>query len=351
MPLYINYPSWLSPQIFPNVKFLSLFRWYGLMYVFAFVTAFIVFKKQVKEGALNTPTHVVTDDDVFSFFTFSIVFLLIGARLFSVLIYDTSTKYYTKPWLIFWPWDENGNFTGLMGMSYHGGFVGGLIGMILWCKRHKQPVFKWIDTMGISIPLGFTFGRIGNFLNGGELYGRITTMPWGFLFPKAPLFSRSIEWVDEFAKAAGLPDGTGLVNLPRHPSQLYEAFFEGIFLFVIFWLLRKKKPFDGFFITMYSVGYGLVRFVIEYFREPDANLGYRIAVDKDAPLYLNQSLLNLSTGQILCLLMILFGLAFFAVMMIRKKKLVGTQTAPVVDSAADPAVPGKTKKPPKQKKH
>lgn len=325
MPLYINYPSWLSPQIFPNIKFLSLFRWYGLMYVFAFVTAFIVFKKQVKEGALNTPTHVVTDDDVFSFFTFSIVFLLIGARLFSVLIYDTSTKYYTKPWLIFWPWDENGNFTGLMGMSYHGGFVGGLIGMILWCKRHKQPVFKWIDTMGISIPLGFTFGRIGNFLNGGELYGRITTMPWGFLFPKAPLFSRSIEWVDEFAKAAGLPDGTGLVNLPRHPSQLYEAFFEGIFLFVIFWLLRKKKPFDGFFITMYSVGYGLVRFVIEYFREPDADLGYRIAVDKDAPLYLNQSLLNLSTGQILCLLMILGGLAFFAVMMIRKKKLAGTQ--------------------------
>lgn len=323
MPLYINYPSWLSPQIFPNIKFLSLFRWYGLMYVFAFVTAFLVFKKQVKEGALNTPTHVVNDDDIFSFFTFSIVFLLIGARLFSVLIYNTSSKYLTKPWLIFWPWDENGNFTGLMGMSYHGGFVGGLLGMIIWCKRHKQPVFKWIDTMGISIPLGFTFGRIGNFLNGGELYGRITTAPWGMVFPRAPLFSRTIEWVDEFAKAAGLPDGTGLVNLPRHPSQLYEAFFEGIFLFVVFWLLRKKKPFDGFFITMYSVGYGLVRFVIEYFREPDADLGYRIAVDKDAPIYLNQSLLNLSTGQILCLLMIAGGLAFFAVMMIRKKKLAG----------------------------
>lgn len=323
MPLYIDYPSWLSPQIFSGVEFLSLFRWYGLMYVFAFVTAFLVFKKQVKEGALNTPNHIVTDDDVFSFFTFSIVFLLIGARLFSVLIYDTSTKYATKPWLIFWPWDENWNFTGLMGMSYHGGFVGGFLGMMIWCKRHKQPVFKWIDAMGISIPLGFTFGRIGNFLNGGELYGRITTMPWGVVFPRAPLFSRAIPWVDEFAKAAGLPDGTGLVNLPRHPSQLYEAFFEGIFLFVIFWLLRKKKPFDGFFITMYSAGYGLVRFIIEYFREPDADLGYRIAVDKDAPLYLNQSLLNLSTGQILCLIMIIGGLAFFAVMMIRKKKLAG----------------------------
>ncbi len=326
MPLYINYPSWLSPQIFSGVKFLSLFRWYGLMYVFAFVTAFLVFKKQVKEGALNTQNHIVTDDDVFSFFTFSIVFLLIGARLFSVLIYDTSTKYLTKPWLIFWPWDENWNFTGIMGMSYHGGFVGGFIGMVIWCKRHKQPVFKWIDAMGIAIPLGFTFGRIGNFLNGGELYGRITTMPWGFLFPQAPLFSRTIPWVDEFAKAAGLPDGTGLVNLPRHPSQLYEAFFEGIFLFVIFWLIRKKKPFDGFFITMYSCGYGLVRFIIEYFREPDASLGYRIAVDKDAPLYLNQSLLNISTGQILCLLMIIGGLLFFAVMMIRKKKLADAKT-------------------------
>jgi len=333
MPLYINYPSWLSPQIFPGVKFLSLLRWYGLMYVFAFVTAFLVFRKQVKEGALNTPEHTVSDDEVFSFFTFSIVLLLIGARLFSVLIYNTSTKYLTKPWLIFWPWDENWNFTGLVGMSYHGGFVGGFIGMVIWCKRHKQSVFKWIDTMGISIPLGFTFGRIGNFLNGGELYGRITTMPWGVVFPRASLFSRSIEWVDDFAKAAGLPDGTGLVNLPRHPSQLYEAFFEGIFLFVIFWLLRKKKPFDGFFITMYSVGYGLVRFVIEYFREPDADLGYRIAVDKNAPIYLNQSLLNLSTGQILCLIMICGGLAFFAVMMIRKKKLASKGKPAVTKSA------------------
>lgn len=320
MPLYINYPSWLSPQIFPGVKFLSLFRWYGLMYVFAFTTAFLVFRKQVKNGELNTPNHVVTDDDVFSFFTFSIVFLLIGARVFAVLVYDTSTKYLTRPWLIFWPWDENWTFTGIAGMSYHGGFIGGLLGMIIWCKRHKQPILKWIDAMGVSIPLGFTFGRIGNFLNGGELYGRITTVPWGVIFPMAPSFSRTIPWVEEFAKAAGLPDGTGLVNLPRHPSQLYEAFFEGIFLFVIFWIIRKKKPFDGFFLAMYAGGYGLVRFIIEYFREPDADLGYRIAVDKNAPTYINQSLLNLSTGQILCMIMILSGAAFFTFMMIRKKK-------------------------------
>lgn len=326
MTLYINYPSWLSPQIFPNIPFLSIFRWYGLMYVFAFVTAFMIFKKLMKEGALDTPLQKTNLDEIYNFFTFSIIFLLIGARLFSVLIYDTSTRYSSKPWLIFWPWDENGKFTGLAGMSYHGGFVGGFIGMLLWCKLHNKPALKWIDAMSIAIPCGFTFGRIGNFLNGGELFGRITTMPWGFIFPKASLFSRSIDWVAAFAQEAGLPDGTGLVNLPRHPSQLYEAFFEGIFLFTIFWLLRKKKPFDGFFTAAYTAGYGITRFFIEYFREPDSDLGFRITTDSNAKIYTNESLLNLSTGQVLCLCMIGAGICIFIISAIMHKKSVPTKT-------------------------
>ena len=151
MPLYINFPSWIHPEIFPGVPFLSLLRWYGLMYVFAFGTAFFVFKKQMSEGALDTKNYKANIDDVFSFFTFSILMLLIGARVFSCLIYDTSGLYWKKPWLIFWPFDENWNFTGLAGMSYHGGFVGGLLGMIIWCLWHKKPVLKWIDVWGFPV--------------------------------------------------------------------------------------------------------------------------------------------------------------------------------------------------------
>ena len=247
-----------------------------------------------------------TEDDIFSFIATGIVFLLIGARVFSTLVYDTSGVYFKKPWLIFWPF-QNGRFTGLAGMSYHGGFIGGLLGMIFWCWRHKVSFFKWSDAMVTAIPLGYTFGRIGNFMN-GELYGRITTVSWGMVFPHAEKFSSSLPWVREFMQKIGMEASSSLVNLPRHPSQLYEALFEGLILFSIIWLLHKKKPFDGFSGAIYTAGYGIFRFFIEYFREPDADIGYRIAADTNAPIYLNTSLLNISTGQILCFLMILGGI-------------------------------------------
>lgn len=321
MFLYINYPSWIKPEIFPGVPFLGFLRWYGLMYVFAFATAFLVLKKVAKEGSLDTPTYKITEDDLFSFISTGIVFLLIGARVFSTLIYDTSGLYWKKPWLIFWPFDSNMHFTGFAGMSYHGGFVGGLLGMIIWCKRHKQPILKWIDAMVCAIPLGYTFGRLGNFLN-GELYGRITTMPWGVVFPDAEKFSSSLPWVKEIAAKIGMNiSNMSLVNLPRHPSQLYEAFFEGIVLWVIIWLCRKHKKFDGTLACIYTGGYGIFRFIIEYFREPDADIGYRIAKDSSAPIYTNTSLLNFSTGQILCFLMILAAiLGYVALYFYNKKK-------------------------------
>ena len=322
MFLYINYPSWIKPEIFPGVPFLGFLRWYGLMYVFAFATAFLVLKKVAKEGALDTPTYKITEDDLFSFISTGIVFLLIGARVFSTLIYDTSGLYWKKPWLIFWPFDSNMHFTGFAGMSYHGGFVGGLLGMIIWCKRHKQPILKWIDAMVCAIPLGYTFGRLGNFLN-GELYGRITTMPWGVVFPDAEKFSSSLPWVKEIAAKIGMNiSNMSLVNLPRHPSQLYEAFFEGIVLWAIIWLCRKHKKFDGTLACIYTGGYGIFRFIIEYFREPDADIGYRIAKDSSAPIYTNTSLLNFSTGQILCFLMILVAiLGYVALYFYNKKKI------------------------------
>lgn len=310
-PLYISYPSWIHPEIFPGVPVLGLVRWYDLMYIFAFGTAFLVLKRLLREGALDSVNadgtmRRATEDDVFSFIATGIVFLLIGARVFSTLVYDTSGVYLRKPWLIFWPF-QNGRFTGLAGMSYHGGFIGGLFGMIFWCRRRKVPFFKWADAMVTAIPLGYTFGRLGNFMN-GELYGRITTAPWGMVFPHAEKFSSSLGWVKEFMAKIGMEAQANLVNLPRHPSQLYEALFEGVVLFAIIWLLHKKKPFDGFSGALYTGGYGFFRFFIEYFREPDADIGYRIASDTNAPIYMNTSLLNISTGQILCFLMILGGI-------------------------------------------
>lgn len=321
-PLYINFPKWIHPEIFPGIPVLGLLRWYGLMYIFAFATAYIVLKRERKEGLLDTTEQKATEDDIFSFITFGIIFLLLGARIFSTLVYDTSGLYWKKPWLIFWPFDtETKQFTGLAGMSYHGGFIGGLIGMIVWCITHKRPVWKWIDAMVVAIPLGYTFGRLGNFMN-GELYGRITTVPWGMVFPRAERFSYSIDWVQDFAATCGMTvaEGTKLVNLPRHPSQLYEALFEGLLLWTVLWTLRKHKPFDGFLAGCYTIGYGLVRFVIEYFREPDADLGYRISRDGSDAIYINTSLLNISTGQILCFLMILGGIGIITTLAILNRK-------------------------------
>jgi len=163
--------------------------------------------------------------------------------------------------------------------------------------------------MVIAIAFGYTFGRLGNFLN-GELFGRITTMPWGMVFPHAQQFSASLPWVQEFAAEAGMviQEGQKLVNLPRHPSQLYEALFEGVILGTILWSVRNRKPFTGFTSALYTIGYGVFRFVIEYFREPDIDLGYRIEAVSGTPTYLNTSWLNISTGQILCLMMVMGGL-------------------------------------------
>ena len=124
------------------------------------------------------------------------------------------------------------------------------------------------------------------------------------IFPGAEKFSTSLPWVQEFCAEIGMNiEGLRTVNLPRHPSPLYEAFFEGIFLWSIIWSFRKHKFFDGQIGIEYTFGYGFVRFIIEYFREPDAEIGYRIAKDSTAPIYTNSSLLNFSTGQVFCFTM------------------------------------------------
>ena len=254
----------------------------------------------------------MSDDDLSSLFFWGILSLLVGARVFSALIYDTSGIYVMQPWLIFWPF-RNGVFTGLQGMSYHGGVVGGLLSMIVWSKLKKQDFREIADMYVASIPLGYAWGRLGNFIN-AELYGRITASPLGMVFPGGGIYpsDRNFNHIREGAEAMGIEaivEAGGVLNYPRHPSQLYQLLFEGIILWAIIWFFRNRKPFKGFLVTLYLCGLGFFRFIIEYFREPDADIGYRIQfVTSDLPLALSHPAFSFSTGQILSFGMIVTGL-------------------------------------------
>ncbi len=164
--------------------------------------------------------------------------VIIGGRFGYALFYNFG-YYFQHPLEIILPFDFSHGirFVGLSGMSYHGGLIGVVLASILFCRKYKIKFWHFGDMLCPAVPLGYTFGRIGNFIN-GELYGRVTDVPWGMYFPLDP--SQSL----------------------RHPSQLYEALFEGIVLFILLWLIRKKKMFDGFLIGIYICGYGFVRFFI-----------------------------------------------------------------------------------------
>jgi len=305
MLLSIPFPSWLKPEIIPGLPF----RWYGFMYVLAFGTAFLLYRRQVRER--NFP---MTEDELSGLFTWGILALVLGARIFSTMVYEPGGIYSREPWLIFWPF-RNGKFTGFQGMSYHGGVIGGIISIIIYSKVKKFDYREIGDMFAASIPLGYTFGRLGNFIN-GELYGRITASPLGMIFPDGGISpaDRNFAVIRDAAEKMGLIPITGsggVLNYPRHPSQLYEMIFEGIVLWAFIWFFRNRKPFKGFLITLYLSGYGLVRFFIEYFREPDADLGYRIKFSETSlPPALSHPAFDFSTGQILCFAMILLGLGW-----------------------------------------
>ena len=305
MLLAVNFPSWIRPEIIPGLPF----RWYGLMYLVAFWAAWALYRRQVRER--NFP---IKEDELSGLFFWGILALVLGARIFATLVYETdpiqTAIYRRAPWLVFWPF-RNGRFTGLTGMSYHGGVIGGMLAIIVYSLRRGFDYREMGDMFAASIPLGYTAGRLGNFIN-AELYGRVTSGPLGMIFPGAELPAAE-NWVRDMAEKTGSVISGGWVNLPRHPSQLYEALFEGVALWAIIWLLRNRKPFRGFLVGIYLAGYGFFRFFIEYFREPDADLGYRITLVKtDLPPALFSSPWNFSTGQVLCFGMILLGLAWLA---------------------------------------
>ncbi|MDR3304253.1 MAG: prolipoprotein diacylglyceryl transferase [Treponema sp.] len=305
MLLTIQFPTWLSPEIIPGLPI----RWYGLMYMVAFCIAAILYRKQVRERHFP-----MNDDEMYGLFFWGILSLLIGARIFDTLVYETTGLYRRAPWRVFWPFAD-GKFVGLQGMSYHGGVIGGFLAILLYSTIHRFDYREIGDMFAASIPLGYTFGRIGNFTN-GELYGRVFTGPWGMLFPHATPLSTAESWVQAAAAKVGIaiPSNLPVINLPRHPSQLYEAFFEGVVLWLIIWLLRNRKPFKGFLLGIYLIGYGLFRFFIEYFREPDAELGYRIElVETTLPTAYIHPLLCFSTGQVFCMVMVAVGLLWLLV--------------------------------------
>jgi phosphatidylglycerol:prolipoprotein diacylglycerol transferase len=302
MPLAIPFPSWLKPEVIPGLPV----RWYGVMYIVAFSVAFLLYRKQIRERRFP-----MTEDELSGMFMWCIFCLLLGARIFSTLVYETDGYYRRQPWLIFWPF-RDGRFTGLAGMSYHGGALGGTIGIISYALFKRFDPRETGDMFACSIPLGFTFGRLGNFIN-GELYGRVTSGPLGMIFPHATPYPASESWVREVAEKAGIPitSPNALINLPRHPSQLYEALLEGLLAWGITWAIRNKKPYKGFLFGIYYVFYGIARVFVEYFREPDEHLGYRIELMKNTlstlPPAASHPLLSFSTGQLLSFLEIILA--------------------------------------------
>ncbi len=261
----------MPEQINPVILNLGGFKlqYYGLMYIVAFATVVYLVLFRVK----REKSFEITANQIIDLSMLLMLGLIVGGRLGYVLFYNLP-YYFKHPLEIFLPFEFSGGirFVGISGMSFHGGLLGVIVAGVLYIRKAELNFWKTADLFIPAIPLGYTFGRLGNFIN-GELYGRMTSLPVGMYFPLAPGSER------------------------RHPSQLYEAFFEGIFLFVVLWHLRKHKTPSGAMLAFYLIGYGAVRFFIEFYRQPDAHLGF--------------ILWSFSMGQVLCGIMIIGGVFLY----------------------------------------
>lgn len=220
-------------------------HWYGLCYVSALFLALLLAKYFHKRD--NYTQRGISSDNLDLFFIWVEIGVILGARLGYILFYDPNTLWYlAHPWQIFSPFSPiNGEFVGIAGMSYHGAVLGFLCASLIFCRLKKLPFWSFMDLAGVAIPLAYVLGRVGNFLN-QELLGRATSVPWGIY-----------------------ADGA-----LRHPSQLYEAFLEGICVFLILYFWRKKARFSGQIGLLYAILYSLARFIAEFWREADLQIGY-----------------------------------------------------------------------------
>ena len=229
-------------------------HWYGLMYLLGFLAFFALGRTQIKHKTWFGWSNEMLDDALF----YGALGVILGGRVGYVLFYQFSS-FMQHPLDIFKIWQG--------GMSFHGGFLGVLIAMYFFNKKHNQAWLKIMDFVAPLVPIGLGAGRMGNFIN-GELWGRATNSNFGMIF-------------------------TQVDNIPRHPSQLYEFALEGIVLFcILWWFSRKQRPI-GAISALFLIGYGGFRFLVEFTRQPDENLG------------LLQ--LGMSMGQWLSLPMLLIG--------------------------------------------
>ncbi len=245
------------PQIDPVAIHLGPFpiRWYGLMYLFGFLSGYFLLTKRASK-----PGSVWTKEQVSDLIFYGALGVILGGRIGYVLFYNLS-GFIDDPLSLFTIWKG--------GMSFHGGFLGVLIAMYFYGRSINKTLFDILDFGAPIVPIGLGLGRIGNFI-GGELWGRVTDVPWGMVFPRAG-------------------------DLPRHPSQLYQFALEGVVLFCILWFY-SSKPRPKYAVSgMFSLWYGIFRFSVEFVREPDAHLGF-IAFHW------------LTMGQLLSLPMIIVGL-------------------------------------------
>ncbi|RDU72706.1 prolipoprotein diacylglyceryl transferase [Helicobacter aurati] len=263
-----NIYSYFTPVAFELFGFSV--HWYGLAYVLALLIAFILAKYFIKT---NARFQYIDSNLLDSYFIWVEVGIILGARFGYLFIYtdDSIWFYITQPWQAFNPY-AHGEFIGIAGMSFHGAVFGFLLASFIFCKIKKlsKPLIcSLLDLAAISMPLGYVFGRLGNFLN-KELYGREIEQQW-------------LQWMGIYV------DGT-----LRYPSQLIEAFLEGIVVFFIVRFFLYRTQTKGILMVIYAFSYAVARFIAEYFREPDSQMGYYF--------------LHLSMGQILSVIMIIAGI-------------------------------------------
>lgn len=277
------------PQISPEIFTIHLFgmslslRWYALAYLVGLIVGWRILVGLMKRPALWGDAAPMRPAQAEELLTWVILGVVLGGRLGFVLFYEPA-YYLANPGQILQLWQG--------GMSFHGGFLGVVIASWIYCRRNAVPPLRLADALGLATPIGLGLGRLANFIN-AELWGRPTDLPWGVIFP------------GEAAQTC--PGIQGLCA--RHPSQLYEAALEGIVLaLVLFVLVRRgalRRP--GLVLGVFVAGYGLSRFVVEFFRQADAQF-----ITPDNPLghVLGGPVLGLTMGQLLSLPMVVIGLAF-----------------------------------------